>query len=130
MTTQKPTQTPPEAPQPPEDLQEAGQRLWTSVLTDLDLDEHELALLRAACRTVDRMEDIAAELEHAPLTVANFKGDEVSHPLLVEQRQQAQSLAKTLASLRLPTGLTAGGELARPQRRGAARGAYGIRGVV
>lgn len=117
-------------PRAPRDLQAAGKRLWKSVLTDLDLDEHEIALLRAACRTADRLEAIGEALADAPLTVANFKGDEVANPLLVEQRQQAQSLAKTLASLRLPTGLTSSGEMVRPQRRGAARGAYGIKGVV
>lgn len=117
-------------PQPPDDLGEEGLALWWSILEDLDLDQHELSLLRAAARTADRLEDIAAELTRVPLTVTNAKGDEVSHPLLVEQRMQAASHAKLLASLRLPSGLTEGGELKRPQRRGAARGSYGIRGLA
>ena len=62
--------------------------------------------------------------------MTNVKGDPVANPLLVEQRQQIASLARTLASLRLPTGFTEDGELIRPQRRGAARGTYGIRGAV
>ncbi|WP_191563451.1 hypothetical protein [Janibacter melonis] len=117
-------------PKPPADLKTAGRALWRSVLADLELDEHETALLRAACRTTDRLEDLAAAMEGAPLTVTNSRGDEVASPLLVEHRNQAQSLAKTLASLRLPSGLAADGELVRPQRRGAARAAYGIRGAV
>ncbi len=117
-------------PRPPADLKKEGRKLWREILTDLDLDGHEMALLRGACRTTDRLEAIAAELEAAPLTVTNFKGDEVPHPLLVEQRQQLQSLARTLSSLRLPNGLTEDGELKRPQRRGAARGSYGLRQVV
>lgn len=127
MSHQKPADG---VPEPPADLQDAGRRLWSSVLTDLDLDEHELALLRAACRTADNLERLGQELEHASTTTENARGDQVANPVYVEHRNQAQSLAKTLASLRLPTGLTDGGELARPQRRGAARGAYGIRGVV
>lgn len=115
---------------PPKDFQTAGRTLWKSVLTDLDLDEHELALLRAACRTADRLEVLGQAMADAPMTVTNSRGDEVASPIYVEHRQQTQSLAKTLASLRLPTGLTADGQLARPQRRGAARGAYGIKGVV
>lgn len=118
------------APKAPSDFGTAGKRLWRSLHAELEFEEHELALLRAACRTVDRLEAIAEALEGAPLTVINFKGDEVSNPLMVEHRQQAQSLARTLASLRLPTGLTEDGELVRPQRRGAARQAYGIRGAV
>lgn len=117
-------------PQPPDDLREEGLALWWSILEDLDLDQHELSLLRAAARTADRLEDIADELTRVPLTVTNHKGDEVSHPLLVEQRMQAAAHAKLLASLRLPSGLTEGGDLKRPQRRGAARGSYGIRGLA
>lgn len=117
-------------PQPPDDLREEGLALWWSILEDLDLDQHELSLLRAAARTADRLEDIADELTRVPLTVTNHKGDEVSHPLLVEQRMQGAAHAKLLASLRLPSGLTEGGDLKRPQRRGAARGSYGIRGLA
>lgn len=117
-------------PRPPRDLKTEGRRLWRSVLDDLELDPHELALLRAACRTTDRLEDLAVAMEGAPLTVTNARGDEVASPLLVEHRNQTAALAKVLASLRLPSGLASDGELVRPQRRGAARAAYGIRGAV
>lgn len=113
----------------PKGLQNAGKRLWRSVVEDLELEEHELALLRAACRTADNLERLAEELETAPTTTQNARGDMVANPVYVEHRNQAQSLAKTLASLRLPTGLTDDGDLVRPQRRGAARGAYGLRSV-
>lgn len=118
------------APKCPSDFGTVGKRLWRSLHADLEFEEHELTLLRGACRTADRLEALAEALETAPLTVTNFKGDRVANPLLVEQRQQLQSLARTLASLRLPTGLTDDGELIRPQRRGAARQAYGIRGAI
>lgn len=115
-------------PRPPRDLQAEGRRLWRKVLDDLELDPHEMALLRGACRTVDRLEAIAVELETAPLTTTNYKGDEVPHPLLVEQRQQLQSLGRTLANLRMPTGLTDDGDLVRPRRRGGNRAPY-LKGV-
>lgn len=118
------------APKCPSDFGIAGKRLWRSLHAELEFEEHELALLRGACRTADRLEALAEALEGAPLEVTNVKGDPVANPLLVEQRQQIASLARTLASLRLPTGLTEDGELIRPQRRGAARGTYGIRGAV
>lgn len=121
------------APRVPKSLGPEGRRLWRQVTGEYDLDEHELALLRAACRTVDRLEDVAALLaqsENASLTTRNARGDLVAHPLLVEQRQQSISLARLVASLRLPSGETEDGDLIRPQRRGAARGSYGIRGAV
>lgn len=122
----------PPAQTPPSDLGKEGLRMWNEATEHLVFDAHELSLLRVACRTADRMEDIADALNGAPLTVTNFKGDEVANPLLVEQRQQAASLAKTLASLRMPTGFTEDGQLIRPASRGAARGArgsYGLRSV-
>jgi hypothetical protein len=113
----------------PKRLGTQGRALWSSVTADYDLEQHEVALLTAACRTADRLEDIAEALAGASLTVKNTRGDEIAHPLLVEQRQQGISLSRLLASLRLPTGETEDGDLVRPQRRGAARGSYGIRSV-
>lgn len=117
-------------PEPPEELKERGRDLWHSVLVDLELEEHELALLRAACVTADLMQTLAEELVDAPTKTTNARGDEVANPVFVEYRQQSQSLSRLLASLRLPSGLTEGGDLKRPQRRGAARGSYGIRGLA
>lgn len=114
----------------PRGLGTQGKRLWADVVGSYDLDQHEVALLTAACRTVDRLEDIAGALQESPLTTTNARGDLVAHPLLVEQRQQGISLSRLVASLRLPSGETDDGELIRPQRRGAARGSYGIRGAV
>lgn len=115
----------------PRGLASQGKRLWVDVVESYELDQHEVALLTAACRTVDRLEDIAEALANAEsLTTTNARGDLVAHPLLVEQRQQGISLSRLLASLRLPSGETEDGALIRPQRRGAARGAYGIRGAL
>lgn len=114
----------------PRGLATEGRKLWRSILDDYDLEQHELAVLTVACRTVDRLEDAATILTGEPLTITNTKGDTIAHPLLVEQRQQAITLVRLLASLRLPTGEDASGQLVRPQRRGAARGSYGIRGAV
>lgn len=63
------------------------------------------------------------------MTTHNVKGDRVAHPAQVEARQQSLTLARLLASLRLPFG-EAEGEASRPQRRGAVRGSYGVRRVV
>lgn len=115
-------------PAVPKGLATAGRRLWRSVLNDYDLDQHEELLLLQACRCVDHLDRLAAEAESAPVTVTNFKGDQVAHPALVEARQQSITLARLLAALRLPAGDEA--DLSRPQRRGAPRGVYGVRGVV
>ncbi|WP_211266938.1 hypothetical protein [Nonomuraea candida] len=118
-------------PPPPKGSGRSGRKLWNSIMNDLDLDAHEELLLLQAVRCVDRLDLIAEELQNAPQTVENSKGDLVTHPLIVEQRQQSLTLARLQASLRLPSGLVEGGDdLNRPQRRGAARGSYGVRGVV
>jgi hypothetical protein len=110
----------------PAGLNTAGRQLWKSVTDEYELDRHELLLLREACRTADRLDRLADEAIGAPVTVENHRGDQVAHPAMVESRQQAITLTRLLASLRLPSGEEDG----RPQRRGAARGSYGIRGVA
>jgi len=122
--------TPDSTPEaPPEGLAEAGRGLWIAALVDFDFDFHERLLLLQACRTADRLDRLSAEAVAGPVTVTNYKGDQVAHPAMVEARQQSLTLARLLASLRMPTG-DSGGDLQRPQRRGGARGAYGVRGVA
>jgi hypothetical protein len=111
----------------PKGLAAAGRRLWRAVLDEYQLDAHEELLLLQACRTVDRLDRLEEEGRNAPVTVTNYKGDLVPHPALTESRAQALTLARLLASLRLPSGDEAEG---RPQRRGAARGAYGVRSIA
>jgi hypothetical protein len=125
MTAPK-AQKAPKAPPPPTGLQTSGKRLWRSVSGEYELEIYEQLLLLQACRCADRLDLLAIEASTNPVTVVNMKGDRVSHPALVESRQQSLTLSRLIASLRLPSGEEEG----RPQRRGASRGSYGIRGVV
>lgn len=128
-TAQKPAPPTPAAATTPDGLSDSGERLWRSISDDYDLDVHEQLLLLQACRCADRLDELAAEALANPITVINTKGDRITHPAIVESRQQALVLSRLLASLRLPSG-EVDGDLVRPQRRGAARGSYGIRGAV
>lgn len=110
----------------PPGLKTAGRRLWRSITDEFDLAEHERILLLTACRYADTMDRFAAEMAIGqPLTVTNARGDEVANPRIVEMRQTGQALARVLASLRIPDP-----DDARPQRRGAIRQPYGIRGAI
>ena len=72
--------------------------LWRDVLGKYELEEHELALLREACRTVDDLDTLAAVVATEGMT----KGARV-HPALVEARQLRIALA-LCGALRLPAG--------------------------
>jgi hypothetical protein len=114
-------------PKVPSGLAAAGSKLWADLTREFEFDPHEILLLREACRTVDRLDRLHEEALTASVVVENHKGDRVANPAMVEARQQAQRFAQLLASLRLPAGEEVEG---RPQRRGGARGPYGIRGSV
>lgn len=103
----------------PPGLKAAGKRLWSSVTDTHDLDEHEAALLLEACRTKDLLNELDATVRRDGVML-----DGRVHPAVVEARQQKTSLNQLIASLRLPSD-----DGARPQRRGAARAAYGLRAV-
>lgn len=108
-------------------LEAPGRQLWQAVTDEYDIEEHERLLLVEACRIADRLDRLATESAHEPLTVTNFKGDEVANPKLVEARQQGIVFTRLLASLRLPVGDET--DLNRPQRRGGARGSYNSRNL-
>jgi hypothetical protein len=112
-------------PRAPKGVGLQGRRLWAEVLAEHELTQAELAVLAACCRCVNTLEKLTDALADGDLTSLNVAGAVVANPLLVEQRLQAASLTRLLASLRLPDDDSD----ARPQRRGAARAAYGLRSV-
>lgn len=118
-------------PAAPKGLNVSGRALWRSVLSEYELDQHELLLLKEAARCADRLDRLEAASAAGPITTTNRHGDEVVHPCLVEARQASLTMARLLSSLRLPSGDEAD---SRPQRRGGARGVYrrqsGLRSVT
>jgi hypothetical protein len=124
------------APRAPQELAAGGKALWDSVQGRYELEPWETGLLLEACRTQDRLDAIAAAMVGAPLTLVNQRGDVITNPLVTESRQQAGSLAKLLATLKLPTGADSEAVPARRRNRGGgtaaargARGSYGLRTV-
>ena len=110
-------------PSPPKGTGPEGRRLWRAVLTDYELEEHELALLRQAVRVAD-----ACSVRQDLVDVDGPLRDGRAHPALVELRAQRVLLARLVVALRVPMGVTeASGH--RTQHRGT-RGVYGIRGAV
>ena len=118
MTTDK--------PRTPDGLRAPGLRLWRSVVDVWSLDEHELAMLVEAVRTVDLLDRLVRK--DGPI-IPTPQGPR-AHPAAVEARQQRIALARLLAALRLPDGEEGDESQNRRQRRVGARGVYGIRGAV
>ncbi len=117
-------------PKAPAGTRAPGRRLWSSVVDVFDLEEHELALLVEAVRTVDLLDLLDARVRAEGPIVSSPQGDK-AHPAAVEARQQRIALARLLAALRLPAGEEGDEQAsARPQRRSGVRGVYGLRGVV
>jgi hypothetical protein len=110
MTTSKST---------PRGLKIDGKRLWNSVTEDFELAEHELSVLVEACRTVDALAALQSIIEKDGVTNVSPQGVR-AHPALVEARQQRVTLAKLVASLRIPLD-DAQGEGRLPQQRSGVR---------
>ncbi len=110
----------------PAGLKASGRRLWVDVTRRYELDEHELALLREAARTVDTLDDLAKIAKRDGPVVDGPQGPR-AHPAVVEARQLRIALARLFAALRLPDGDEAeGGTSGRRQRRGGTRGVYAV----
>jgi hypothetical protein len=106
----------------------SGDRLWSKLTAEFEFEEHELALLREACRTVDLLDDLAAVVAADGAIIAAKDGPR-AHPAVVESRQLKIALARILAALRLPDGEAGDESQGRRQRRVGARGVYRLRGV-
>jgi hypothetical protein len=112
----------------PDGLKAGGRRLWESTVGGFVLEEHELGLLQEACRTADACDDLQAVVDADGVLNSSSQGVR-AHPALVELRHQRICLARLVAQLGLPTGDEEAEDGASRQRR-AARGVYGIRGIV
>ncbi len=113
----------------PSGTRAAGRRLWVSVLGEYELEEHELALLVEATRTVDLLAELDAVVRREGAVVESPQGRK-ANPAAVEARQQRIALARLLAALRLPAGEEGDqAEGRRPQRRVGVRGVHAIRGA-
>lgn len=113
-------------PKTPPGLKAGGRKLWTSVTDEFDLAAHELTVLLQACRTVDSLDALEAIVREEGVTNVSPQGVR-AHPALVEARQQRVTLAKLVASLRIP--LDDDQQQGRTQRRVGVRAVPGLAAV-
>ncbi|MER8008123.1 hypothetical protein [Streptomyces sp. NPDC094149] len=88
-------------PEPPVELGVRGAELWRAVLAEHELRTDELRVLEDACREVDLIERMHAELHTAPLVVKGSMGQDVANPLVQELRQHRALVARLLGALKL-----------------------------
>ena len=101
-----------------------GKAFYEAVTGDLLLEAHEGQLLLEVCRTLDRLDALNTIISRQGYLMADGK----ANPALVECRLQSVTLARLVASLRLPDEYRAE-VLDRGQRRGSARGVYKLKAV-
>ena len=105
----------------PDGLGLAGGALWRSVITTYVLSPAELATLERACRTMDLLERIDAELAAGGVSVEGSMGQIRSHPLIAVQADLSRVLNIQLMSLALPLPDEDVGRRRSPQQREAAQ---------
>jgi hypothetical protein len=102
----------------PTGLGVTGDRFWREIIAAYELRADELAILDHACRTMDTIDRIDAELRNQPVTVPGSTGQIVAHPLLGEARMHRLALARLITTLHLPEDASGGAEIvAAGQRR-------------
>lgn len=103
----------------PEGLGDKALALWSGITDQYDLRPDELRLLEDACREVDVVERLEAELATDTLTVAGSQGQPVANPLLQEIRQHRGIIARLLAGLKLTDDGSGTGERSAAARSAA-----------
>lgn len=113
-------------PRAPEGLQAAGRKLWRTIHAGYQLEPHEAVGLLQACRLADACDDLAAVVAAEGRIAQDHLGNPRVSPAQVELRQCQMAYLKAVASLRIPLADDDGQDEVRPQRRGGARGPYGV----
>lgn len=93
--------TEPKPPSAPRGLLTRGRAFWRTTVADFELDEHELRLLHEACRMLDTIDELDAQMKADGVMAAGSQGQPVLHPAVAERRQQQLALARLMATLNL-----------------------------
>lgn len=87
---------------PPPGLAARGAAYWQQVTGVYLLSDAESAVLLETCRTLDRLDLLDAAIAERGPMVAGSTGQPVVNPALAEARQQAATLHRLIAALKLP----------------------------
>ena len=113
----------------PTGLAVAGRTLWRGVTSGYELSPAEMATLDQACRTVDLLSRVDAELA-AGVTAEGSMGQIRSHPLLRSRVELCTLLDLQLRSLCLPVADEDEGRFRSPSARAAAMQRWGRNGAA
>ncbi len=86
----------------PAALGTAGAELWASVTGTFDLDDREAIELEEACRVRDTIAELRSQLQTDGTMLASSQGARL-HPAISEIRSQQLTLARLMATLRIPS---------------------------
>jgi hypothetical protein len=114
-------------PVAPPGLGEAGRAFWRSIIATYELSPGELELLRQACRTVDVLERVDAQLAAEDLTTVGSRGQMRCHPLLTAAVEQRRTLEALLNAMALPFPAEEFGKRRSPSAVAAAQARWAAR---
>jgi hypothetical protein len=86
----------------------AGFKVWQAVNDEYELSQHEAALLKEICRTIDSIDDLQHVIDVEGVIAQRTLNTKGMHPALAEIRAQRLCLAKLTAALQHPSGQLTG----------------------
>ena len=89
-------------PKPPAGLEKAGRRVWREILDEFALDSRERIVLEQACRQLDAVAALEAEIHESGLVSRGSRGQPRLSGSVTELRQSRLAAAKLLSELALP----------------------------
>jgi hypothetical protein len=76
--------------------------LWDEITGEFELRADERRSLEDACRTVDLIERLEAEIRDGPSFVAGSNGQDVANPLMTEIRLHRAQFSRSMQAVHLP----------------------------
>ena len=91
-------------PDPPAHLKPETAEWWRSVLTDYELEDHHVRLLRLACESWDRCQQAREEIDRDGLTIKTGDGGLKAHPAVAIERDARLAFARLVRELDFDAG--------------------------
>jgi phage terminase small subunit len=85
----------------PKHLSRSSAALWRRIQREIDLEPHEIPLLKAFCESVDRAEEARRAVEQEGAYYRDFRGQPKPHPAPREERDSRLAASRLLRELRL-----------------------------
>ncbi|MFJ2534774.1 hypothetical protein [Microbacterium maritypicum] len=114
---------------PPDGLGPRGLAYWEALTGPMVFSVSEREYLIEACRTLDRIDDLSAQVKTDGAVIAGSMGQKILHPAIAEVRMLQASFLRLVGALNLPEDAAATEKFRTARAKAGAAARHGLKAV-